>query len=174
VAASPPFVVVTGLAAAGKTSVARPLAAILGVPLISKDELTEAMFDALGARDLAWARTLSRAADAALVRIAVSLDAAVLDNYWRLDTVEQLTAAVSVPMVEVHCRVDPEVALARFRGRTRHAGHADRERDLDGAFPREVLDRFPLRTLGPVIEVDAERPVDVRALAGEVAAAYGA
>jgi cytidylate kinase len=33
------FVVVSGLAASGKTSVAQPLAQALGVPLISKDAI---------------------------------------------------------------------------------------------------------------------------------------
>jgi predicted kinase len=167
------IVVVTGLAASGKTAVATPLAEALEVPLVSKDAIKEALFEAVGAGDFEWAGILSRAADAALVRIAAALDAGVLDNYWRPETVEQLVAVVGAPMVEVYCRVDPAVAADRFLARVRHTGHSDAERDPEDVRRASVAvaGRFPLNSLGPVVEVDAESPVDVAALAAEVAAA---
>jgi hypothetical protein len=54
VAEQPPFVVLTGLAASGKTSVAVPLAEALEVPLVSKDAIKEALFTAVGIGDLQW------------------------------------------------------------------------------------------------------------------------
>ena len=143
------------------------------MPLVSKDAIKEALFEAVGTGDFEWASILSRAADAALVRIAAALDACVLDNYWRPETVEQLRAAVHAPMVEVFCRVDPAVAADRFLARVRHSGHADAERDPEDVRRASVAvaGRFPLNTLGPVVEVDAESPVDVAALAAEVLAA---
>jgi len=171
VADRPPFVVVTGLAASGKTTVAVPLAGALRVPLVSKDAIKEALFEAVGIGDLQWSNILSRAADAALVEIAVALDAAVLDNYWHRETVERLLAPVQAPMVEVYCRVDPAVARLRFQARTRHPGHADDERDPEAVGLSFLASRFPLGMLGPVIEVDTESPVDVVALAAEVIAA---
>jgi predicted kinase len=173
VAEKPPFVVVSGLAASGKTTVARPLSRGLGIPLLSKDEIKEALFEVVGAGDSEWSTTLSRAADATLVRIAQDLAAAVLDNFWRVETVEQLLAPVKGPFVEVFCRCDPEVALARFEGRERHPGHADAERNPDttrASFVTRVT-RLPLGVLGPVIEVDTEHPVDVDLVASEVLAA---
>ncbi|MDQ1534024.1 MAG: hypothetical protein QOF28_1785, partial [Actinomycetota bacterium] len=59
-----PFVVITGLPAAGKTTLAVPLAEALGVPLISKDAIKEALFAAVGVGDWRWSKMLSRAADA--------------------------------------------------------------------------------------------------------------
>ena len=41
------LVLVTGPPASGKTTLARPLAAALGRPLIGKDLINEALFDAL-------------------------------------------------------------------------------------------------------------------------------
>src|SRR5947207_7202969 len=81
----PVVVVMTGLAAAGKSTVAGPLAAVLGVPLLSKDKIMEALHDAVGVQaSAAWRSTLSRTADSALVSIAAALDGgAVLDNFWR-------------------------------------------------------------------------------------------
>jgi predicted kinase len=173
VGATPPFVVVSGLAASGKTSVAEPLARALDIPLISKDAIKEALFESVGYGDLAWSKALSRAADAALVRLAQDLDAAVLDNFWYAETASDLLAPLSGPMVEVFCRCDPVVALERFESRTRHPGHADAERDPESMRALFVAraHKLPLGTLGPVLEVDTERPVDVDALAALVLAA---
>jgi predicted kinase len=167
---TPPFVVVSGLAASGKTSVAEPLARALDISLISKDAIKEALFESVGHGDLAWSKSLSRAADAALVRLAQDLDAAVLDNFWYAETATDLLAPLSGQMVEVFCRCDPIVALERFEARTRHPGHADSERDPESM--RELFvaraGKLPLGTVGPVLEVDTERPVDVEALAALV------
>lgn len=163
VSSSPLFVVVSGLAASGKTSLAGPLAQALGVRLISKDAIKERLFEAVGHGGLAWSRTLSRAADTAMVRIAQDLGGAVLDNFWYAETVNELLSPLPRPIVEVFCRCDPDVAYERFRGRVRHPGHADKERDPVSArtlfFTRAK--KLPLRTLGPVVEVDTDRPVDV-------------
>jgi thymidylate kinase len=173
---SPPFVVVSGLAASGKTSLAEPLAQALGVPLVSKDAIKEGLFEAVGYGGLAWSQTLSRAADAAMVRIAQDLDGAVLDNFWYAETVDELLAQLPRPIIEVFCRCDPEVAYERFRRRVRHPGHADQERDPDSLrapfFTR--ANKLPLRTLGPVVEVNTERPVDIDSVAARVVEATGA
>jgi thymidylate kinase len=170
VSLGPLFVVVSGLAASGKTSLAEPLAQTLGVPLISKDAIKEGLFEAVGHGGLAWSRTLSRAADTAMVRIAQDLDGAVLDNFWYAETVHELLTPLPRPIVEVFCRCDPEVAYQRFQGRVRHPGHADKERDAASA--RNLFlaraQKLPLRTLGPVVEVDTERPVDVGSVATRV------
>ncbi len=165
-----PFVVVSGLPASGKTTVARELARALGLPLISKDAIKKALFDTLGFGDWERSKTLSRAADAVLVRVAQDLDGAVLDNFWHAETVGDLLAPLPQPMIEVFCRCDPDVALARFRSRDRHPGHIDHLLDPDVArvnFMRR-LDHLPLGLVGPVIEVDTERPVDIGALVAQV------
>ena len=166
----PPFVVVSGLPASGKTTVARPLARALGLPLISKDAIKEALFDTLGFGDRERSKTLSRAADAVMVRVAQGLNAAVLDNFWHAETASELLAPLSGPMIEVFCSCDPDVALARFRSRDRHPGHVDHLLDPDVARADFVhrLDQLPLGLVGPVIQVDTEQPVDIDALAARV------
>jgi predicted kinase len=166
-----PFVVVSGLAAAGKTTVAIPLAEALGLPLVSKDAIKEALFDVVGIGDWQWSKTLSRAADAAMVQIASALDAAVLDNYWYAETVQELLAPIDAPLVEVWCRIDPALAWSRSQARARHPGHADGEPEPEQARRAVFARRFPLGVLGPVIEVDTSSPVDIAALAAAVIAA---
>jgi predicted kinase len=119
------FVVVSGLAATGKTRLAEPLAHALDLPLISKDAIKESLFDAVGYGGWEWSKTLSRAADSAMVRIAQDLDGAVLDNFWYAETVDELLAPLPRSIVEVFCRCEPDVAHERFRRRVRHPGHAD-------------------------------------------------
>jgi AAA domain len=169
-ATTPPFVVVSGLPASGKTTIAEPLALALGIPLISKDAIKEALFEAIGIGSWEWSKTLSRAADAAMVCVAQDLDAAVLDNFWYAESVDDLLSPLPRPIVEVFCRCDPHVAVERFRGRPRHPGHADHERDPELLLPSFVGHKLPLQTLGHVVEVDTEHPVDVDSLAARVLA----
>jgi thymidylate kinase len=167
------FVVVSGLASAGKTTVAEPLASMLEVRLISKDAIKEALFGVVGFGGWEFSKTLSRAADAAMVHIARDLDGAVLDNFWYAETVVDLLAPLPGPFVEVFCRCDPLVAFDRFRGRDRHPGHADEERDVEAtraAFLTRA-DKLPLGILGPVVEIDTERTVDMASVASRVAEA---
>ncbi len=41
-----------------------------------------------------------------MVRVAQDLEAAVLDNFWYADTVDELLAPLPRPVVEVFCRCD--------------------------------------------------------------------
>ena len=77
-----PFVVVTGLPGAGKTTVGRALAVELGVPLLDKDDILEDLLDR--SSDPATQRPeLSRAADAIFIEHAKLQPAAVLVSFWR-------------------------------------------------------------------------------------------
>jgi AAA domain len=101
VSSSPLFIVVSGPPASGKTSLAAPLSQALGVALISKDAIKERLFEAVGYGGSAWSRTLSRAADTAMMRIARDLDGAVLDSFWYAETVDELLTPLPRPIVEV-------------------------------------------------------------------------
>jgi hypothetical protein len=162
------FVVVTGLAGAGKTTLAEPLARELDLPLISKDAIKESLFAVFDSGGWAWSKTLSRAADSALIRIAEDLDGAVLDNFWRAETAQVLLAPFAGAMIEVSCRCDPETASRRFYSRVRHPGHADEEADEPERRESFFKHTFPLATLGPVVEVDTESPVDASTVAEQV------
>jgi predicted kinase len=120
------LVLVTGPPASGKTTLAGPLAAALGLPLIGKDLIKEALFDALGTGDRAWSRRLGRASYEVLYAVAGVLPAAVLDANLGPEAVPRLQA-LDAHLIEVFCRCPADEVERRFASRapTRHPGHVD-------------------------------------------------
>ena len=78
------FVIVLGLPASGKTTLARQLAPALGLPLIDKDDILEWLFAVRGAGDAEWRRALSRESDAILQSAAMASDGAFLASFWHV------------------------------------------------------------------------------------------
>ncbi|HWS64347.1 MAG TPA: AAA family ATPase [Steroidobacteraceae bacterium] len=64
------LMIILGCPASGKTTLARRLAAELTVPILSKDDIKEALFDVLGFADRERSRRLSDACFAAQLRMA--------------------------------------------------------------------------------------------------------
>ncbi|MGN6526247.1 MAG: AAA family ATPase [Burkholderiaceae bacterium] len=178
-ACRPPFVVVTGLPASGKTTVAGVIGRHLGLPVIDKDVVLEALFDSLGAGDAPHRATLSRAADTVMQRLARDTGGAVLASWWRhplsdedSGTPMDWLARLPGRLVELHCRCAPATAWARFSTRRRHAGHLDRRRSADVELARfqAAAARGPAG-IGELVDWDAERPLDPRTLLESIAAA---
>ena len=167
------LVVVSGLAASGKSTVGRELSRGLSLTLIDKDEVLEGLFDTLGCEDRAQRHRLSRASDEVLFRLAASSGGAVLVNWWDHDTPPARLASLTDAVVEVFCDCPVEVARTRFMARGRHPGHLDhlRTAEEDDEVTRRLRESYrgPLG-LDPLVTVDTTRPVDVAALLEEVRA----
>src|SRR3954447_23688031 len=77
------YVVVSGPAASGKTTLARRLADELCVPLLAKDTIKAALFSALDVRDIEAAQLAGRAAVTVLLALAHELrGCVVLESVW--------------------------------------------------------------------------------------------
>jgi hypothetical protein len=98
----------------------------------------------------------------------------VLDSTFYPYTVPSLKL-LTPPLIEIRCRCSREIVQARYRERSRerHPGHLDEQRDPDELW--NDSHHTPLG-LGPLIEVDTSRPLDVAAITARVrdAASHGA
>ncbi len=159
-------VVVSGLPAAGKSTIARSIAPLLDLPVIDKDDLLEASFPSGEVSPVERSR-LSRQADATLQQLVQGSLGAVVASHWRRP---ELSSASGTPtewlssmarVVEVHCTCDPHTAAERFVNRSRHPAHGDQRKGF-----AEVLEQFqairslgPLR-IGPTVTIATDTPVD--------------
>ena len=109
------IVVVAGIPGSGKTTLARPLARELRLPLISKDVIKEALFEALGTGDLEWSQQLGRAAHGVMYALAADAGAAVLESHFWRGVSEADLGALDRPLIQVYCRCPIEVAVARYK-----------------------------------------------------------
>jgi predicted kinase len=159
------LILVTGPPASGKTTLARPLSGQLGLPLLGKDTIKEALFDTLGTGDRAWSRRLGAASYAVLLALARGLSVAVLDANFYPDHGPGLLEVCRRP-IEVFCRCPAAEVERRFvrRAPTRHPGHIDHVLDIE---IKALLDGGvgPLGLGGPVVEVDTSGLVDIPAVA---------
>jgi len=163
------FVLVTGLPGSGKTTLAAPVAAALDLPLLAKDTIKEALWDALGPGDRVWGTELGRAAALALESLAQSLPGGVIDHFVHADTAARWTSLPGA--VEVRCACAPQISRQRYAARQRHPCHFDGE---------QLLDRYDFwiredaaRGAGcPRLDVDTAVAVDVDAIARWVRAEW--
>ena len=162
----PMFVVVSGPPASGKTTLAPPLARELGLPLVAKDSIKDALMSVLPVPDVDASREVGRAAVAAMLAVAADspVGAVIESNFYRSISRQQL-ARLPGQVVEVFCRCDREVARQRYAARsgTRHAGHFDSVRTIEELWNDEVAE--PVAGGWPLLDLDTNHPVDI----GEVA-----
>ena len=166
------FVLIGGLPGSGKSTLAIALAAELELPLLAKDEIKEALMDAIGeALTVAESQRLGRAAVLAMLRVARRCPGAVLDSTW-FGYTEPLVRQLPEPVVEVRCHLPVALAREEYRARmaNRHVGHLDRQRSENELWeePSEPLG------VGPLVVVDTSGVVEISALASAIAAAGAA
>jgi predicted kinase len=132
------LIVVTGLPATGKTTLARALARRHSALLLAKDTIKEPLLDVLGAADAAASRALSDASFAVLFAMARELVGSgcdlVLEGNFRPGQHEEPLRALFAPHIagaQILCRVPDSVRRARLIARAadpaRHAGHQNAE-----------------------------------------------
>jgi predicted kinase len=128
----PELTIILGVPASGKTTLARRLAADLSLACLCKDDIKEALFDALGTGDGGWSGDLSSASFAVLARLAhtqLGLGRSVIvEGNWRSVHVPMLRAALddgAARARQVWCAAEPAEIVRRFTQRRRHEGHLD-------------------------------------------------
>lgn len=167
-------ILVNGLPGSGKTTLAAALGVALGVPVISKDAVKEALYAAVptappgGLGAIAMAAAWSLAADAT--------GTVVLESWWfrprDLGYTEAAWRRSGEPeLVEVWCDVPADVARARVVARVRDAMYEDAQR-LATVWDDWARRAEPL-AIGAVVRVDTSSEVDIAGLAAMLAARRG-
>ena len=162
-------VLVNGVPASGKSSVAGALASTTGWPLLSLDTVKNPFLEEIGNVDRPFNRTLGRASLKAMfsiLREAPTGTTVIMDAWFGFQPrafVEELIAGCGVDAIaEIWCAAPPEVIGERYgaRAASRLSGHPGPEYvpELMALAARAEPSRF-----GPVHSVDTTEPFDVEA-----------
>ncbi|MDP9253138.1 MAG: ATP-binding protein [Chloroflexota bacterium] len=128
------LVIVGGAPATGKTTLARTVGESLGLPVITKDDIKEALAAPFATGDREWSRQLGVAAYAVLFTVAERILAGgsglVLESNFRSGLADDSLRALArlAPTVVIVCRTPDAVRRRRFGDRAvagRHRVHVD-------------------------------------------------
>ena len=163
-------VLVNGIPASGKSTVARAISNTRKWPLLALDTIKEAFFAHLGTGDRDYNRLLGKASYQAIFALVGDFPddtTIVIDAWFGFQPAEVLQGHIARSgigqLVEVWCHAPGEVLGERYRARLdqRHAGH------LGESYIPELMELAkkakPLGTY-PLFEVDTTLPLDEASL----------
>ena len=158
------YIIVSGVAGSGKTTLARQISAELNVPMISKDTIKEAIGDTYdGEIPVQLSKQTGRATFKVLYDLArEARGVVVLESLWHPDFDVPKLQSLPGDLIEVHCSCGLDLARQRYinRASNRHPVHTDDQRADDGLLWAPEASRA-LGIDPDGIEVNTDLPVDV-------------
>lgn len=180
------LIIIAGMPASGKSTVAEKLSRHFGWPVLEKDAIKEELFDTIGFTNYAEKRRLDVAATAVLLRCADAMltsgTSFIMVNNFRADmqdTVQELLNRHACMCVTLFFQGDADVFYRRYVERdlrhARHLGHVLQDHypprpgdshdytmtreEFTDKFEKLGMDRFTLS--GSRIAVDATYPENI-------------
>ncbi len=169
-------VVVTGLPASGKTTIARIIANALAFDLIDKDDFLEGLYKLNDVRTWEDRKNLSRQSDVLFQDAGKKLGSAVLVSHWKplaedgdSGTSTDWLMEAYASLIEVYCSCPSDIALDRFLARKRHPSHFDKQRDPTELAQqlRSLESGYPIG-IGSVLEVRTDIKVNQKEVVDKV------
>ena len=167
----PKYIIVSGPPGAGKTTLARPLAKVLGFPLLTKDDFKETLYDQLHGEpgDLEFSRKIGGIAMELLWNMASHCPQAVLEANFRPNSEYQRTRirALGENVIEIYCRCDLDEVARRFAERAKSADHhpAHFWSEIE---PDELKQYDQPINIGSIIEVNTGAKVDINTIVATI------
>jgi len=161
---TPLLIIVSGPPASGKSTLGKQIAAGLGVPYISKDDLKEELYDSLGKIERALSGKLGEASMRLMYVVAKQIlesgnDVVIEANFYRGVSEKDISRIVAISdAMMMHCTAPDDVLKQRYAERSdageRHPVHDDANKVDDLETALEEGNYEPLDLGIPLIQVD--------------------
>ena len=170
-------IIVNGLPASGKSTVAREMARSFNLPILARDTIQEALYDVIGTGDREYNRMLGRAGMAVIWAVINNfpLDASVIIDTWcrypPYDWVAQGRATAGIDrFVKIWCHASGEILSSRYLSRVgvRHPGYPGKDFAVELI---EIAKKTGPMGIGDLFLVDTSSPqsVDIQKMSSWVA-----
>jgi predicted kinase len=160
------LIIISGPPCTGKTTLANKVARKFNLPLMTKDDIKESLFDSLGTRDREWSKLLGISSYRLLYYFMESILKAghslIVESNFRdqhdSERLRNLTKKYGFVPFQIQCKTNGDVLFERYKKRSesgkRHPGHVDHLNYAE--FKEELLKGSykPLDLEGEVIYID--------------------
>ncbi|MAG12122.1 MAG: hypothetical protein CMI52_04960 [Parcubacteria group bacterium] len=167
------LVLVGGLSASGKSTLAKRISETMQVPLISRDEIKEGLFDKMGTGDRDWSKKVGAAS---YLMVYTVIEVLMKSGAWIIvesnfdpsvdsEKVQEIMVNTGCRVLQIVCWAEKRILMKRFQSRVsegqRHPGHRD-ELAEDEIFARFEINKAPvLEVEGEVLQVDTTFPENI-------------
>jgi hypothetical protein len=169
----PFLIVLSGLPASGKSTLARQLQTALHLPLIDKDDILAPFNNHLNPTSIEQKRLLSASADEAFVTLAQKLNRGIICSFWHHPgatntpgTATDWLRLMPGKVLEIYCHCSAETAIERFTIRQQKAAIGEAVKAMSAGARAEYQIQVALGPLALTdsISVDTEEPVNLQPL----------